>query len=183
MNKDELVEEYFEWMCRLVCNRQYPKRKFHKLLQHLFEYVFHPVIPMDENRACDGVNLRYYFGYDNEYEQAMIASELDDRPCSILEMMIALAVNEESIMSDPNIGDRTSQWFWSMVSSLELDDMNDIDYNWRYVEECLDRFINRKYRRDGLGGLFYIPYIEHDMREVEIWYQMNWYLDTIVEGE
>lgn len=51
----------------------------------------------------------------------MIASYLDNRPCSVLEMIIALAIRlEEHIMDDPDIGNRTGQWFWDMIVSLGL---------------------------------------------------------------
>ena len=81
---------------------------------------------MDADRAEDGINLRYRFGYENGYESAMIASYLDDRPCSVLEMMVALSMKmEEQIMDDPDIGDRTSVWFWKMIDNLGLGTMHD----------------------------------------------------------
>ena len=77
------------------------------------------MIPMDGNRAEDGIDLRYRFGHEQHYSDAMVASFLDDRPCSVLEMMIALSIRcEEHIMDDPDVGNRTGQWFWSMIASL-----------------------------------------------------------------
>ena len=41
-------------------------------------------------------------------------------------MMIALAIRcEEHIMDDPDAGDRTGQWFWSMLVSLGLGSMDE----------------------------------------------------------
>ena len=39
--------------------------------------------------------------------------------CSVLEMMVALAICcEETYMDNPNIGNRTGQWFWNMVKNI-----------------------------------------------------------------
>jgi hypothetical protein len=95
-------------------------------------------------------------------------------------MMIALSIRcEEDTMDDPDIGDRTGQWFWSMVVNLGLGSMNDAKYDRRYVEEIILRFLNREYEPDGRGGLFTVKNCSEDLRDVSIWYQMNWYLGSI----
>jgi hypothetical protein len=101
-------------------------------------------------------------------------------PCSVLEMMVALAIYaEEHIMSNPQIGNRISQWFWNMVVSLGLGDQMDNRFDRRYVEGVLQRFLNRKYEPNGQGGLFTIRNCDRDLRKVEIFYQLCWYLGTI----
>jgi hypothetical protein len=103
-----------------------------------------------------------------------------DGPCSVLEMMIALAIRcEENIMDDPLIGDRTRQWFWSMISSLGLSGMTDTRFDNKSVDRVLETFLDRDYKPNGEGGLFTIKRCEKDLRKVEIWYQLLWYLDTI----
>lgn len=103
-----------------------------------------------------------------------------DGPCSILEMMIALAIRcEETIMDDTSRGDRTSQWFWEMIVSLGLGSMSDDRFAPDIVDDILDRFLNREYEPNGKGGLFTIKNCEYDLRDVEIWYQLCWYLDSI----
>lgn len=92
--------------------------------------------------------------------------------------MIALAVRcEEHIMDDPDIGDRTGQWFWNMIVSLGLGSMTDERFDGEYVDEVVDIFLNREYERNGEGGLFTVNDTDRDMRNVEIWYQMHWYLN------
>lgn len=39
-----------------------------KLLRHLHNIDFQYMLPMDGNRAEDGIDLRYRFGYEKEYE-------------------------------------------------------------------------------------------------------------------
>jgi len=182
MTRNELNNEYFEWMYQLVCNEKYPKRLSHrKLLTHLHDMEFTYIIGMDGNRAEDGTDLRYRFGYERQYEAPVIATYLDDRPCSILEMLTALAIRcEEHIMDDPDIGNRTGQWFWSMISNLGLDFMSDTKFDKRYLDGVISKFLNREYKRNGEGGLFTVNNCKHDLRTAEIWYQMCWYLDDII---
>jgi len=137
---------------------------------------------MDGNREADGIDLRYRFGYENSYEDPMIAANLDDRPCSVLEMLIALSIRcEEHIMDDPDIGDRTGEWFWNMIENLALGSMSDSKFDRDYVNNAISRFLNREYKRNGEGGLFTIKHCKYDLRTVEIWYQMCWYLDDILK--
>lgn len=179
MTKDELNAEYFAWMYGLVFSGDYARRlSYRKLLWHLFYTEFTYTIPMDGNREDDGINLRYQFGDENGYSQNIISSYLDDRPCSVLEMMVALAVRcEVHIMGDPDIGDRTGKWFWSMITNLGLDDMDNGHFDLERFQAIVERFLTHKYQRNGAGGLFTVHQYRRDMRKVEIWYQMCWYLN------
>lgn len=180
MTKTKMNNSYFAWMCQLVSSgKRYSKNpSYRKLLRHLHNVDFDYILPMDGNRAEDGASLRYRFGDENGYEDSEVAIFLDCRPCSVLEMMIALAVRcEEHIMDDPDIGDRTGQWFWNMIVNLGLGSMHDENYDEDYVDEVVDIFLNREYERNGEGGLFTVRDTNDDMRSVEIWYQMHWYLN------
>lgn len=181
MTKNEIIDEYFEWLYRVVCGERYESEvSYRKLLTHLHEAEFTYILPMDENRAGNGINLRYRWALDIDEDTDYILDVLDG-PCSVLEMMVALALHcEENIMDDPKYGNRTGQWFWGMVNSLGLGAMYDELYDERYVDEVITRFLNREYERDGRGGLFTIKNCKYDLRDVEIWHQLNWYLSTIV---
>jgi hypothetical protein len=136
---------------------------------------------MDDNRAFDGMDLRYRFACKTGYSQAMVAHYLDDRQCSVLEMMVALVNRcEEEIMDDPDLGDRKKEWFLSMIKSLGLKQMTDSRFNPGYVDRVITRFLNRDYAPNGEGGLFTVNDSRCDMRRAEIWHQMNWYLDEIL---
>jgi hypothetical protein len=183
MTKDELNNDYFRWMCRLVSGETYSKRlSYRKLLHRLHDTPFVYTIAMDGNRAEDGIDLRYRFGYEREFDGPMIATFLDDRDCSVLEMLIALAIRcEEHIMDDPDIGNRTGQWFWGMTQNLGLEYMDDTAFDDKYVDYVILKFLNREYGRNGVGGLFTVDHSDTDLRAVEIWYQMCWYLDNILQ--
>lgn len=178
----EICEEYFGWLYDLVCGNRYSQQiSYRKLLTHLHDTEFRYYLPKDENRAYDGTDLRWRYiqEIDCEDNYKEIMAELD-KPCSVLEMMIALALRcEETIMDDPRIGDRTRQWFWDMVTSLGLGSMLDDRYDPDYVDSVMDRFLDRNYEPNGKGGLFTIRRCEYDLRTVEIWRQLLWYLDSI----
>lgn len=179
MTKEDIENEYFEWMYDIVCGGRYAKENsYRKLLTHLHETEFTYIIPKDENRAEDGEGLRYHFAYFHRYPAAVEA--LLSGECSVLEMMIALAIRLEDIMDDPNLGDRTAQWFWKMIVNLRLGGMYDSRYDRAEVDKIIHIFLNREYEPDGRGGLFRIRHCDHDLRKFEIWICALWYLDTIV---
>lgn len=158
-------KRYFNYIVDYV----YPKnsrRSYKKLLEHLYRRDFIWTIYLDKNRAADGLGLRARFGIENEL----------DRPCSVLEMMVALADRMENhILFDPTTGDRTGFWFWNMISSMGLSSMHDENYNEAEVNHRIDIMINREYSYNGEGGLFTVENPDGDMRQTEIWYQMNWW--------
>lgn len=176
---NQLSNNYFEWMYQLVCNDKYANGlSYRKLLHYLYKTEFVYIVERDRNRASDGVDFRYRFAYENGVSVEDVERYLDNRPCSVLEMMVSLAFKvEESIMDDPNYGDRTGQWFWNMIVNLELGNMFDSQFDLRYTKEVIKRLLNRTYKSDGKGGLFTVSNPKYDMRSVEIWYQMMWYFD------
>lgn len=178
MHENNVTIDYFDWMYNLVCRNRYSKNiSFKKVFSYLNDTKFTYSIRMDLNRAKDGTELRRR--YANEFKIANIYDRICG-PCSVLEMMIALAIRcEETIMDDENFGDRTDQWFWDMMKNLGLGHMNDDEFDEEYVSDVITRFLNRDYEPDGRGGLFFVRNCDIDLRDVEIWIQMLWYLDNI----
>ena len=185
MIRNKIEREYIEWMYSLICRdkNSYKRTYFRRLLEYLHEKRFIFSIPMDANRAEDGVDLRYRFSYDRGYNYPMVASHLDYAGCSVLEMMVALSIRCEEWMDNPAIGNPTSTWFWNMIDSLGLDCMTDSRFDYRIVDDILEGMHNRTFQRNGKGGLFTIRRNDRDMRNVEIWCQMCWYLNEVLEGE
>lgn len=184
MTLDELREAYFDWMYRFVVDEAEnttPTSSYRTLLRYLYSVDFTYSHPMDGNRAEDGIRLRYLFADDQGFtDYRPIAAALDNRPCSVLEMMLALAIRcEQTIMINDDFGDRTGQWFWNMILSLGLNMMTDAHFDEQYVEDVVDRFLNREYDRNGKGGLYTVEHCTKDMRKLEIWYQMCMYLNEI----
>ena len=172
--------EYFDWLCNIVCNHDDLRiRSYSNLLDLLHHTEFTWMIDLDENRSEDGICLRYRFASWSGYGDNEIFLYLPNQ-CSVLEMMAALAIRcEETIMSDPEIGDRTSQWFWSMIRSLGLMNMHDEHYEYHTANMIINQFLDRQYSPDGKGGLFTLRHCLDDLRTVEIWHQLLWYLGEL----
>lgn len=177
--KDRLNNEYFNWMYEIACVDRFPNDiSYRKLLMHLHNTRFTYSIKRDSNRADDGVSLRYRFALASGYDD--VHYYLTD-PCSVFEMILALAIRcEENIMDDTAYGNRTGQWFWGMINNLGLGSMIDEKFDKLYVEETIDRFLDREYEPSGKGGLFTVRNCDCDLRDVEIWFQLCYYLDSII---
>lgn len=182
MTQRGITTEYFEWLYDMVCESRFGEdTSYRKLFSHLHNIEFRYSIPMDANRAEDGIGLRYRFAVLNGYKDSFreVLGHLDG-PCSVFEMMVALAIRcEEDTMDDAEIGDRTSQWFWGMIVNLGLGSMSDSRFDRRFVDYTIDIFLDRDYEPDGRGGLFTVRNSDSDLRDVEIWHQLCWYLDSI----
>lgn len=176
--KDRINDEYFEFLLELIDAKRFSRRvSYRKLLMRLHDTEFTWFVPYDDNRADDGVQLRRRFALIRD---DISLSNYISGPCSVLEMMVALAVRcEENIMDDALMGNRTGQWFWGMIHNLGLSPMSDSKFDKKTVDEIVRRFLNREYEPNGKGGLFTVKKYERDLRTVEIWCQLNWYLDSI----
>ena len=175
--KQQLRKEYYNWLISFINLKDYTK-----LLLFLHKQYFIPKLADDKNRVGDGLSLRWRFalekGIDKHFDYI---EKIFDPNCSILEMIIALALRcEETIMDNPEFGNRTKQWFWNMIKNLGLSGLNDSHFDESIAKKQIDKFLYRKYKQDGSdGGLFYIPNCRFDLREVDIWTQLCWYLDNI----
>lgn len=183
MTRDEVIHDYFRWLYKLVCKDRFaPTISYRKLLHFLHDTDFRYSIARDQNRAEDGRDLRYRYALtrgEDPDEIGEITCMLE-RPCTVLEMMIALAIRaEETIMDDALLGDRTAQWFWKMVTNIGLGSATDDNFYPGDAERKVNKLLDRKYAPNGRGGLFTVLDCDCDLTEVEIWYQLCWYLDSI----
>lgn len=173
------TQAYFEWLCDTVAINE-PDNSYFLLAKKLDFMPFLYTIPMDANRAKDGTDLRGQFESKTNYK----AMYCDDTPCTMLEMLVALAVRINDIMYEDDNHDKTAVWFWEMMTNVGLDIFTDADYfkagGDSAVEKIVDRIIERKYKKNGKGGLFPLSgcYKNEmsDQRKVQIWYQMQTYL-------
>ena len=170
-------ERYFHWLLKFIGNGLCRKNSYFELLKYLFNTEFCWSIPMDENRAADGIDLRHRFVTERNEDQEASYVYLSG-PASVLEVLVALSIKMEYIARGRIDLSKSSQWFWGMIANLGLGSMTDDNYDRRYVEDVVTRFLRREYEPDGRGGLFTIRNRNKDLRHVEIWYQLCWYLDS-----
>jgi hypothetical protein len=177
MTYDEMTDLYFNWIEKLISDDNVEASDYRKLLLFLNDIPFSYIIPMDDNRIADGIDLRYRFGYDTEIPYAQITTYLDIRPASVLEVMVALSLRIEEQFID---GDDVGKWFWIMIGNLGLAEYKDLYFNKAKVDRIVKQFIERDYDKSGRGGLFITNNDNTDMRNMEIWDQMHLYLNEFV---
>jgi hypothetical protein len=162
-----------------VANKQ--SKKYSNLLSDLYSEDFVIVIERDINRSIDGTNLRFQYADEHSYMDIL---DILEAPCSVLEMMIALALRyKNSTLYGYNYD--VSDIFWDMIDNMGLKDQTDNNYDSDKVLDAIDILVDREYGYDGSGGgLFIVPNPRHDMRDTELWFQINWYYaPKIMKGE
>lgn len=180
--QEKLRELYFKWLTKFVCD-SYQSKYYGILLGYLFNKEFYWSMEFDENCAIYGMDLR-----DRFYEESPVAHKYYEMygdfitgPCSILELMVSLSIQCEDRIMTNGVDDNTSKWFWIMIESLGLDIFDDGRWDEYEVEIIIQHFLDRKYRKDGKGGLFWVKNSKENLREMEIWWQMNLYIRDFVE--
>ena len=169
-------KSYFLWLLEKIEWYEVDVYEYKKLLWLMYQKEFVWSVDHDENRASKGLNLRY------EYDPKM---DCKDEPCSVLEMMIALAHDwEHEICYDFTKGDRSAKWFWVMIENLGLNQFN--DRNWsgesaRMSNNLIEFWLDRKFDFDGNGSPFPRKLNDKDQRKVEIWMQVQGYVLENVE--
>lgn len=166
------VDSYYEWLLEQIDFYEQPI--YWKACDTLFQRPYYSTFPMDENRAHDGARLRSVFC---EETGSVLGYGDFDCECTVLEMMIGLAHRIEfDNMHDPDLGDRTHEWFWAMFNNLGLDAYDDYMFDEADVNNIVDIFLERRYDRHGNGSLFTITNPNLDARKLQIWYQAQHWL-------
>lgn len=166
---------YFRWLIGKLDKGMV--KRYSSLLIHLFKDTFieNSEVPMDVNRARDGIALRKRFISENEYFGSSELETIQYDDCSWLEMLIALAERiDDQMMFDMNLGNRTDKWFWLIIEQMDLKQFDEKNYIYDQIKKRLNKFIRREYENDGKNGIFKCG---RDVRKVEIWYQMMEYFN------
>lgn len=169
---EELWDDYLQyliWRGRLERMTRYG-RLFDIL--HNIEFVYK--LERDENRDADGVSLRD--DYEIPYDYLEMDDEFFDRRCSVLEMLIALAIKvDDEFIGDP-AEEHPEEFFMKMIKNLGLDKFKGNRYRESDVIKIVNRWMRREFNRDGIGSPFPVRESRQDQRKLEIWDQMNAYL-------
>lgn len=160
-----VAEAYFEWLLPQLRDRV-TTRTYRDIAWIMFEMEFVFLIPNDDNRIQDGIDLR------EEFHPGWVPGY----PVSILEVLIALSRRLAFAAEGSAPG-----WAWQLMRNLELDKMYDPLGRRRSIRarEILEGLVWRNYRPDGQGGFFPLAFAEEDQTKVEIWDQMGAYVDEI----
>lgn len=165
---------YFNWLSAKVMQIEVPTPSltFWKLLRELHNTEFVWLVPNDDNRAEDGLDLRLEFLREANLEPDFGWSNVG---CSIFEMFIAFARRLEFETDQP-----LREWFWIFIDNLGLSSCNDATYPGAVnVDDILYKFVWRTYDYNGQGGMFPLQKADRDQRKVEIWYEFCAYLSDL----
>lgn len=180
-------DEYFIWLMDLV---NADTEIYSELLYVLYDTDFTWCLELDDGRASDGLKLR------DEYAESMNGMGFDaswvlimEKPCSVLEMLIALARRMDDMLIEDYMAPRIPIWFWEMVRNLGLKKymnavlLNNMSDDYYYdIQEILSRWLNREFEPDGSGSIFPLKNPYCDQRDKTIVYQLNAYvLENYVE--
>ena len=174
---------YFKWLIESIDPKHMIGNGYQPVFEMLFDtdYRWTKRFPDDENRARDGLALRERFAEIKGVDVSEIG--LSGKPCSCLEMLVALATRIEfEILSMPG-DENVPKWFWRFMDGLGLLPTNPMIKDPNYVSERLNIWLDRKYERDGSGGIFVIDNHYFDMRKMTIWKQMTAVLYSTEVGE
>ena len=172
-------QDYVNWLIEIISDDEH--YGYYELLNYLMSIDFRWSVPMDENRAEDGIHLRLVY-------EDLTGTPLPDgdvqAPCKVLEMMVALSVRgAEDILWN---GD--TNWapiiFWTMIANLGLLEYKDglwSDHSSLEIERIINDFLDRNYDENGVGGLFlpvhnFVPNPKK-WKKIEIWYQMAYWIN------
>jgi hypothetical protein len=170
---DNLEEEYFLWLCEKIDCRA----SWKSALRSLHEEEFYSLVPNDDNRGLDGIELREGFAREVGIKDISVDwLYVLNQPCSVLEMLIALAERMDYILFDPINGEenQTSRYFWLLIKNLKLKQQPGRN------KPIISRLLERRYAPSGVGGLFPLSGSDRDQRGVEIWYQMMNYISAVL---
>ena len=178
MDRVYFQKQYLEWLCKTV----EAGPEWHLLWYQLHQIPFVWIIDRDENRAEDGKYLRYLYSLECS-DKGVSSDEIEEYlagPCSVMEFLVGLARRiEDDIMYDADAENRTNVWFWEMVKNLGLDKYDDEHYSAIEIDDIVNRFMSRKYSKNGDGNVFKIGhksgpnYWDTFPNNMEIWSQVH----------
>lgn len=166
-----LAEDYLRWLASQIRDDDDPAKTYWGLLGVMFNKEFVWLVPNDDNRVVDGLELRREFCHAADIS---VDSLRDLGPCSFLEVLIGISRRLEFIG-----GGSAPGWAWQLLNNLELHRLTDpLDRRRaRKAEEILDVVIWRRYLPNGQGGFFPLIDFDDDQTQVEIWYQMSAFVE------
>ncbi len=174
-----IYDPYYEWLCDKI---DLEPGTYDILMCELYNIPFEWVIELDKNRAEDGYILRGYF---HNPDGSTALDSCGDKPCSVLEALIALSQKMDYMLADEGRGDRTRIWFWEMIGNLKLDEFTDASFEepfgedmgrLRQITNICERWMRREFSYRGYGSPFPLMNPHRDQREQHLIDQMNDYI-------
>lgn len=167
--------EYMNWLIDAVNDRE--GEDYYRLLKYLYKKEFYSLVEYDQNRAEDGVALRGIWQEAN----GLSNEEVDFGVAKVLEVLIGIVkrIRHEIYGSKwaETMGD--SDIFWVLLGNLGLERFSDKEIESTRIEQLdsiVEVWLERRYNRNGLGGIFCVFRATANFRKLELWDQMGIYI-------
>lgn len=168
---------YLHWLIR-----KNGLTRYSRLCSILFHSRFYSRIPMDDNRAGDGLYMRNAYISSHALNTDPLTYHLDGE-CSVLEFLIAFADRVEEAVSYTHDRRYWLSYFLTNMGLIDFDDRFFEDNPGREldiesaVDERVHILLDRRYAPNGCnGGLFVMKDPNVDIRPMEYWWQMQHYV-------
>lgn len=170
--------DYFKWLTARIEIPESNPRTYNDLFSRMYELEFVWHVSGDGNRVQDGLDLRTQFLHETHSNRAL--DEIIHMGATILEVLIALSVRTAF-----TAGGVPEIWAWQLIENLHLEKAWDpfTEGKANRVDDILEALVWRTYQRDGQGGFFPLSseVLVADQTKLEIWDQMNIYVNEIQE--
>lgn len=163
-------EEYFVWLVEWIDDGD--RDDMLPVLSYLFkkEYVWYT--DLNATQAMSSMDLRERFDPDNADEAK------EERPCSVLELLVALAVDIEENICGVYGHENPARWFWEWLNNLGIDDRcTGRGYSKDYLDQCIDDWLEGDITRSGKRSPFPIKRKGVDQRKKTLWMQCMAYVN------
>lgn len=176
-NFEKIWEEYRSSMCAQLGNMA---TRMSKMLKLLHSIPFRYMIKMDRNRVANAVYYRNQWMSDHSVVLDVPDNFIMDGSCSILELLFTFALKIDREYTSEDFIDHPEIFFWEFIENLNLNRQLNSNFDEKYVRGVIDTFITRSYEADGRhGNIFIINDPDYDLRELQLWDQMQIYLTEV----
>lgn len=163
---------YLLWVASFVSSED-EMNSYSDLFAMLNSFCFVALIHHDEDRILDAEEMRREFVSELPNEVA----EFPSGP-SVMEVLVALARRLDNVVGYESSS--PARWFWWMIDSLGMANFKNGTFKQSDGLTILYNFVMRKFEPDGRGSTCYFP-CGKDLRDVDIWYQWMYYLNSLEE--
>lgn len=173
-----------EYLCYLMNRVQIEaegKHGYLHLCETMMNYMFIPILEMDENRCWECQKLRDDFAEEYGEEAIDILDWYYSEYGTMMELLVVLAEKMQYDLADSQYEAGTGKWFREMLQNSGLIGCENGCYERAgydlEVIDILDMINYRKFGWDGEGGLFPLKAPKRDQRDTELIAQMNDYIE------
>ena len=173
MRRSREEEDYVTWLVdkmNIVSDRNYGM-----LLRELYRIEFYSIIPYDEDRGADGLELRGSWADEMGYD-----GPVSFGPPRVLEVLIGIALRIEFQLFGSKYA---ADWdykrvFWDLINNLELLEMDGVltreDY--RKIGDTIEGFLGKSVTCDVFPNIYRFCVTPENLRKKNLWDQMHLYI-------